>query len=113
MRLELILRFGYGAIVPWVTRLEHGALRAIAGPDMVILHTPVHLKGREHDDGRRFHVSAGETVPFVLTYSPSHLDPPHAARRAVGAARDRDLLARMGRQVPRLRAVVARRSCAR
>ncbi len=42
IKTELILRFGYGAIVPWVTRLEDGALRAIAGPDMVILRTPVH-----------------------------------------------------------------------
>ena len=47
MRTELILRFGYGAIVPWVTRLEDGALRAIAGPDMVVLRTPVHLRGAD------------------------------------------------------------------
>ena len=38
MRTELVLRFGYGAIVPWVTRLDDGALRAIAGPDMLVLH---------------------------------------------------------------------------
>ncbi len=76
MHLELVLRFGYGAIVPWVTRLEDGALRAIAGPDMAILHTPVNLKGRDMTTVADFTVSAGETVPFVLTYSPSHLDPP-------------------------------------
>ena len=46
MRAELILRFGYGAIVPWVTRLEDGTLRAIAGPDMVLVRTPVHLPAR-------------------------------------------------------------------
>ena len=46
MHTELILRFGYGAIVPWVTRLENGALRAIAGPDMVVLRTPVHVTAR-------------------------------------------------------------------
>src|SRR5580704_5375448 len=45
MHAELILRFGYGAIVPWVTRLESGALRAIAGPDMVVLRTAVPLRG--------------------------------------------------------------------
>ena len=33
MHTELVLRFGYGAVVPWVTRLESGLLRAIAGPD--------------------------------------------------------------------------------
>ncbi len=46
MRTELILRFGYGGIVPWVTRVESGALRAIAGPDMVVLRTPVHVTAR-------------------------------------------------------------------
>src|ERR1700726_48839 len=42
---ELVLRFGYGAIVPWVTRLEDQTLRAIAGPDMAVLRTPVALRG--------------------------------------------------------------------
>ena len=39
MRTELILRFDYGRTVPWVTRLPDGAMRAIAGPDMVTVHT--------------------------------------------------------------------------
>src|SRR5580698_10631702 len=30
MHTELILRFGYGAVVPWVSRVENGAFRAIA-----------------------------------------------------------------------------------
>src|ERR1700749_3023712 len=46
MRTELVLRFGYGAVVPWVTRMENGALRAIAGPDMVVLRSPVHFVGQ-------------------------------------------------------------------
>src|ERR1700733_3433483 len=45
MRSELILRFGYGAVVPWVTRLEDGSLRGIAGPDMMVMRTPVNLRG--------------------------------------------------------------------
>jgi GH15 family glucan-1,4-alpha-glucosidase len=73
MHTELVLRFGFGAIVPWVTRLEDGTLRAIAGPDMVALHTPVHLKGQNMTTVGDFTVSAGEIVPFVLTYAPSHL----------------------------------------
>src|SRR5437763_4149919 len=36
MCVDLVLRFGYGAVVPWVTRLEDRTLRAIAGPDMVL-----------------------------------------------------------------------------
>jgi GH15 family glucan-1,4-alpha-glucosidase len=72
MHTELILRFGYGAIVPWVTRLEDGALRAIAGPDMVVLRTPVHLKGKDMTTVGDFIIGRGEVIPFVLTYSRSH-----------------------------------------
>jgi GH15 family glucan-1,4-alpha-glucosidase len=76
MHTELILRFGYGAIVPWVTRVETGALRAIAGPDMVVVNTPVHLRGKDMTTVGEFNISRGETIPFVLTYSPSHLPMP-------------------------------------
>jgi GH15 family glucan-1,4-alpha-glucosidase len=76
MCTELVLRFGYGAIVPWVTRLEDGVLRAIAGPDMVVLRTPVHLVGQNLTTVGEFTVAAGQTVPFVLTYAPSHGAPP-------------------------------------
>jgi GH15 family glucan-1,4-alpha-glucosidase len=72
MHTELILRFGYGAIVPWVTRLENGALRAIAGPDMAVLHTPVHVGGKDMTTVGEFTVSRGETIPFVLIYAQSH-----------------------------------------
>jgi len=72
MHTELILRFGYGAVVPWVTRLENGALRAIAGPDMAVLRTPVHVKGQDMTTVGEFMISQGETIPFVLTYARSH-----------------------------------------
>ena len=79
MHTELILRFGYGAVVPWVTRVETGALRAIAGPDMVVLHTPVHVRGEDMTTVGEFTISRGETIPFVLTYSQSHLPLPSPA----------------------------------
>jgi len=79
MQTELILRFGYGAIVPWVSRVESGALRAIAGPEMVSLHTPVHLRGKDLTTVGEFTISRGETIPFVLAYSPSHLPLPKPA----------------------------------
>jgi GH15 family glucan-1,4-alpha-glucosidase len=77
MHTELILRFGYGAVVPWVTRVETGALRAIAGPDMVVLHTPVHVRGKDMTTVGEFTINRGETIPFVLTYSRSHLPLPN------------------------------------
>ncbi|MFY9733668.1 MAG: glycoside hydrolase family 15 protein [Rhodoplanes sp.] len=77
MRLELILRFGYGAIVPWVARTEDGTWRAIAGPDMVTLRTPVNLVGENFTTTAEFIVAEGQTIPFVLGYSPSnHPIPP-------------------------------------
>ncbi|MBY0397166.1 MAG: glycoside hydrolase family 15 protein, partial [Thermoleophilia bacterium] len=81
MRTELALRFGYGADVPWVTRLPEGepGLRAIAGPDMVELHTPVPLRGEGLATRGEFAVQAGQAVPFVLTYGPSHLPAPPPA----------------------------------
>ncbi|HYZ45130.1 MAG TPA: glycoside hydrolase family 15 protein, partial [Xanthobacteraceae bacterium] len=87
MCTDLVLRFGYGAIVPWVTRLEDGTLRAIAGPDMVLLRTPVRLVGQNLTTVGEFTVAAGETVPFVLTYAPSHWSPsePIAGQSALGA----------------------------
>ncbi len=78
MRSELVLRFGYGAIVPWVTLLDDGALRAIAGPDMVVLRTDVPQRGLGLRTESEFVVSAGETVPFVLTWSPSYKPQPDA-----------------------------------
>jgi GH15 family glucan-1,4-alpha-glucosidase len=76
MRTELVLRFGYGAFVPWVTHVGPGTWRAIAGPDMVTLFTPAPLHGEDHKSVAEFTIKAGERMPFVLTYSPSHLPPP-------------------------------------
>jgi GH15 family glucan-1,4-alpha-glucosidase len=78
MRMELVLRFDYGRSVPWVTRMEDGALRAIAGPDLVTLHTPVPIRGEDLKTVAEFEVAEGETVPFVLTHGPSHQSPPKA-----------------------------------
>jgi GH15 family glucan-1,4-alpha-glucosidase len=88
MDTELILRFGYGAIVPWVERLDDDTLRAVAGPDMVVLRTPVAMVGRNLTHAGKFTVAAGERVPFVLIYGPSHLPPPAAldAEKELAAA---------------------------
>jgi len=76
MRAEFIVRFGYGGWTPWVTRTENGDLLAIAGPDMLHLRTPVELRGERMTTVSDFAVSAGQRVPFVLTYIPSHLPIP-------------------------------------
>ncbi len=76
MAMELVLRFDYGLIVPWVSRLADRTWRAIAGPDMVVLHTPVPLKGKDFTTIAEFDVAAGDIVPFVMTYGRSHEPPP-------------------------------------
>jgi len=78
MRMELILRFGYGATAPWVSRLADGALRAIAGPDMVVLRTPAALAGENLTTVAALTVARGEVVPFVLSYGRSWRPPPAA-----------------------------------
>jgi GH15 family glucan-1,4-alpha-glucosidase len=75
MRMELVLRFDYGSIVPWVRTLE-GMLVAIAGPDAVLLRTPVEHEGRDLRTYAEFSVAEGDRVPFVLRWFPSNERPP-------------------------------------
>jgi GH15 family glucan-1,4-alpha-glucosidase len=76
LKMELVMRFGVGADVPWVKRTEDGALLAICGQDMTVLRTPVATRGKQMTTVADFEVNEGETVPFVLTYGPSHLSLP-------------------------------------
>jgi len=71
LRMELALRFDYGSIVPWVRTIE-GTLVAIAGPDAVLLRTPIEHEGRNLRTHGSFSVAAGERVPFVLRWFPSN-----------------------------------------
>jgi GH15 family glucan-1,4-alpha-glucosidase len=77
MRLDLVLRFDYGSAVPWVTRLNHHTgLRAIAGPDLVLLQSGVRLRGERLTTVADFTVAAGERIPFVMVHGQSHLPDP-------------------------------------
>ncbi|HLK11479.1 MAG TPA: glycoside hydrolase family 15 protein [Candidatus Binatia bacterium] len=78
MRMELVIRFDYGRIVPWVRRLEDGTLTAVAGPDALCLRTPIAPRGENLTTVARFTVIEGEQVPFVLQWHPSHRPPPRA-----------------------------------
>ena len=86
MKMELIIRFDYGQIIPWV-RKRDGGLEAIAGPDALVLRTPVKTRGEDLTTVADFRVAEGERVPFVLTWFPSHekgpreIDPEHALQQ--------------------------------
>src|SRR5579863_299724 len=71
MRMELILRFGYGKVIPWVRRRPYG-ISAVAGPDAVELRTPIELAGKDFTTTAAFAVAAGESIPFVLAWHPSN-----------------------------------------
>jgi GH15 family glucan-1,4-alpha-glucosidase len=80
MRMELIIRFDYGFIVPWVRR-SGDALLATAGPDTLELHTEVAVHGENMKTIAEFHVSKGERCHFSLNYRPSH----EATQQAIDA----------------------------
>lgn len=67
MHMELVLRFDYGRSIPWVTATPDG-IRAISGAHLVLLRTPVQLKGEEMTTVANFTVNQGEEMPFTLTY---------------------------------------------
>jgi GH15 family glucan-1,4-alpha-glucosidase len=72
VRMELVLRFDYGHVVPWVRREPDGGLTAVAGPDAVHLIPGRPTRGRDLTTVAEFELDAGDEVPFVLTWFPSH-----------------------------------------
>jgi GH15 family glucan-1,4-alpha-glucosidase len=77
-RTEFAVRFNYGAMVPWVSRLDDGTIDAIAGPERLVLRTPAALYGEDLKTVGEFTLDAGESLPFVLSYGPSFQSPPPA-----------------------------------
>jgi GH15 family glucan-1,4-alpha-glucosidase len=72
LRMELVVRFDYGSIVPWVRRSE-GILLITAGPDTLELSASVAVEGENMKSVAEFSVSAGDRETFVLNYRPSHV----------------------------------------
>jgi GH15 family glucan-1,4-alpha-glucosidase len=77
MRIELIVRFDYGSIVPWVRKTKGGGIRAIAGPDSLRLQSDIEVRGENLTTIADFDVVEGETVSFALTWHPSHIEEPY------------------------------------
>ncbi len=83
IRFDLRLRFDYGAFAPWVTRRQTGfGITAVAGPDLVVLHSTVPIRGENLTSVARFTLRAGEEAAFVLIHGPSHRTPPAAPEPA-------------------------------
>ena len=82
MRTELVARFEYGSIVPWVSRQEDGRLQLTAGPDRLLLDTSVALRGEDMRTVGEFEIKAGEEIGFVLSWTPSYRAAPEPLRPA-------------------------------
>jgi len=80
MQMELVIRFGYGSIVPWVQRQADGSLLAVGGPDALTLRAPVDMRGVGLTTVARFAVRAGQTLAFSLAWHRSHEPSPTVAQ---------------------------------
>jgi GH15 family glucan-1,4-alpha-glucosidase len=79
MRMDMALRFDYGRTIPWV-RTTEGGVAAVAGANAIWLRTPVQTHGEGMTTVAEFIVSEGDRIPFVLTWSESHMDDPKPVR---------------------------------
>ncbi len=77
MRMNLTLRFDYGRTVPWVESVDHH-VRAIAGPQLVVLRTEALLRGEAMSTVSDFEIREGQTTCFVLSYGSSLQEDPRA-----------------------------------
>ncbi|WP_343048299.1 glycoside hydrolase family 15 protein [Cellulomonas humilata] len=72
---EWVVRFGYGSVVPWVRRLTdqegNEAIRAIAGPDSLLLRGDRLPAPADHRHADRFTLREGEAVELALTWTRS------------------------------------------
>jgi GH15 family glucan-1,4-alpha-glucosidase len=84
MHSGLMMRFGYGARRPLVSRIDDHTLRLVSGPDMAVLRSDAALRVAGADGIAEFTVEAGQRVSFVLSWAPSHAIVPPAI--AVDAA---------------------------
>jgi GH15 family glucan-1,4-alpha-glucosidase len=71
MRMDLMVRFDYGSIVPWVRRVDD-LLLITAGPDTLELFASVEVEGRNMSTVAEFTLRKGQRESFVLNYRPSH-----------------------------------------
>lgn len=86
MHTELVVRYGYGSTVPWVSRQDDGRLQLVAGPDRLLLDASVPLHGEDMRTVGEFEVRAGEEVSFVMSWTPSFRAVPASLQAMDGLA---------------------------
>jgi GH15 family glucan-1,4-alpha-glucosidase len=83
MHMELVVRFDYGSIIPWVRRCGLGLLMT-AGPDTLELTGSLAVSGENMKTVAEFTVTAGQRESFNLNYRPSY----HETRGASDAEQE-------------------------
>jgi GH15 family glucan-1,4-alpha-glucosidase len=81
MRMDLVMRFDYGSVVPWVQR-SGTLLTATAGPDALSMWSSVEVRGEGLTTVSDFSVAQGNVEFFELTWFPSHEETPRPAMAA-------------------------------
>jgi GH15 family glucan-1,4-alpha-glucosidase len=81
MRMDLVIRFDYGSVVPWVKR-SGALLTATAGPDALSLWASVELEGEGMTTVSSFTLAEGNVEFFELSWYPSHEQPPRPSNVA-------------------------------
>ncbi len=110
MRMELIVRFDYGSIVPWVHRLGRHLARHRRARHAGARGSRRGQRRKHEDRGRVLRRSRPSAMPFVLNYRPSHDAAPGARRCRTSPERKRKPLARVVRALHLSRTVARRRS---
>lgn len=77
LHLDLYIRFDYGSIIPWVRKnKDHHGLNALAGPEALIIYSPVKMEGHNFHTTSKFTLKKGERKTFTMFWYPSHLPAP-------------------------------------
>lgn len=90
IRHEWVVRFGYGATLPWVHRVHdrHGAaLQAVAGPDRLVLRGDRLPGAHDHQHRDEFTAEAGQELSWSLVWTPSWQELPAPSDGAASLAR--------------------------
>ena len=75
LHMELAIRFDYGRTIPWVS-MDGATLRAVAGPDMVVLQSTAKVEGKNLTTVSDFTLRAGASEHFCLEYTSSLAEVP-------------------------------------
>jgi len=79
----LVVRFGYGISVPWVSRIDGGAISLVAGASMLLFRPGAPMHGESMKTVGSFPVARGQRVAFVLSHQISYQEPAPAEDPAV------------------------------